>query len=126
MAYIVVLEDYKEVAEVMCDALRSEGYRCFVIRSRRSAERFFSRIRPDLVIVDCLLIGGDGLQLAGQLASEANVPVVVTSGDADRADEAERAGFVCLRKPFSLAELVATVSRLLARIDENGDKFSDG
>jgi two-component system OmpR family response regulator len=120
VAYIVLLEDYKEVAGIMCDALRSEGHRCFVIRSRPSAERFLSRVRPDLVIVDCLLIGGDGLQLAGQLASNTNVPIIVTSGDKDRAAEAERAGFPCLRKPFRLADLVAAVSMLLARNDQIG------
>ena len=118
MTYIVLLEDDKDVAEVMCDALRSEGHRCFVIRSRRTAERFLSRVRPDLVIVDCLLVGGDGLELAGQFASETSVPVIVTSGDETRADEAERAGFTCLRKPFSLRELVATVSLLLVRDEE--------
>jgi hypothetical protein len=50
VAYIVLLEDYKEVSEVMCHALRSEGHQCFVIRSRRVAERFLSRVRPDLVL----------------------------------------------------------------------------
>jgi two-component system response regulator MtrA len=120
VAYIVVLEAHKDVADVLCDALRSKGHRCFVIRSRAAAERFFRRIRPDLVVVDCLLIGGDGFQLAGRLASQAKVPVIVTSGDADRADEAEQAGFVCFRKPFRLAELVAAVSRLLADNEEAG------
>jgi DNA-binding response OmpR family regulator len=120
VAYIVLLEDDKDVAEVMCYALRSEGHRCFVIRSRRSAERFLSRVRPHLVIVDCLLIGGDGLQMAGQLASKANLPIIVTSGDEARAAEAERAGFPCLQKPFRLAELVATVSMLLARNEQIG------
>jgi DNA-binding response OmpR family regulator len=118
VAYIVLLEDYQEVAEVMYDALRSEGHRCFVIRSRRVAERFLSRVRPDLVVVDCLLIGGDGLELAGRLASNANVPVIVVSGDEDRAAEAERAGFRCLRKPFRMAELVAAVSLLLIGNDQ--------
>src|SRR5438105_11107750 len=101
----------------MCDALRCEGHRCFVIRSKRSAERFLSRVRPDLVIVDCLLIGGDGLEVAAHLACNANIPIIVTSGDEDRAAEAERAGFPCLRKPFRLVDLVAAVSMLLARND---------
>ena len=70
--------------------------------------------------MDCLLIGGDGLELAAQLSSEADVPVIVTSGDEDRAAEAERAGFPCLRKPFRLADLVAAVSMLLARNDQIG------
>jgi DNA-binding response OmpR family regulator len=78
------------------------------------------------VIVDCLLIGGDGLELAAQLAFKANVPVVVTSGDEDRAAEAERAGFLCLRKPFRMAELVTAVSMLLARNDEIATTPSDG
>jgi CheY-like chemotaxis protein len=120
VAYIVLLEDYKEVAEVMCDALRSEGHRCFVIRSKRVAERFLSRVRPDLVVVDCLLVGGDGLELAEQLASVANIPLIIISGDEDRAAEGERAGFLCLRKPFRMAELVAAVSILLTGNDQTG------
>jgi DNA-binding response OmpR family regulator len=126
VAYIVLLEDYEEVAEIMCDALRCEGHRCFVIRSQRSAERFLSRVRPDLVIVDCLLIGGDGLEVAAQLACKANIPVIVTSGDEDRAAEAERAGFPCLRKPFRLVDLVAAVSMLLADNDQIGTTASHG
>jgi DNA-binding response OmpR family regulator len=41
MAYIVLVEDDKDVAEVLCVALRAEGHRCFVIRTREGAERFF-------------------------------------------------------------------------------------
>ena len=126
MAYIVLLEDYKEVAEIMCDALRSEGHRCFVIRSRRVAEHFLSRVRPDLMVVDCLLIGGDGLELAGRLASTANVPVIIISGDEDRAAEAERAGFRCLRKPFRMAELVAAVSILLTGNEQTESTLRNG
>jgi two-component system response regulator MtrA len=114
MAYIVLVEDNKDVAEVVCDALRAEGHRCFVIRSKAGAERFFRRVRPDLVVVDCLLVGGDGLELAQQMASEANVPVIVTSGDVGRAEQAMEAGLVCFQKPFRLSELAAAVSRLLA------------
>jgi DNA-binding response OmpR family regulator len=113
MAYIVVVEDNKDVAKVVCDALRAEGHRCFVIRSKAGAERSFRRVRPDLVVLDCLLIGGDGLQLAKQLGSEANVPVIVTSGDIEKAEQAVEAGLVCFQKPFRLADLAAAVSNIL-------------
>jgi DNA-binding response OmpR family regulator len=53
------------------------------------------------------------------------VPVIVTSGDADRAAEAEQAGFLCFRKPFRLAELVAAVSMLLADNDKAAAKSTD-
>ena len=125
MAYIVVVEDNKDVAEVVCDALRAEGHRCFVIRSKAGAERFFRRVRPDLVVLDCLLIGGDGLQLAKQLGSEANVPVIVTSGDIEKAEQAVEAGLLCFQKPFRLSELVAAVSTLLAgsRVVESSNPY---
>ncbi len=114
MAYIVLVEDNKDVADVVCDALRAEGHRCFVIRSKAGAERFFRRVRPDLVVLDCLLIGGDGLELAQRLASEANVPVIVTSGDFERAEQALKAGLLCFQKPFRLSDLAAAVSNLLS------------
>jgi DNA-binding response OmpR family regulator len=115
MAYIVLVEDNRDVAEVLYDALRAEGHRCFVVRTKAGAERFFRRVRPDLVVMDCLLIGGDGLKLAHQLASEADVPVIVTSGDSARTEQAQQLGFVCFQKPFRLSELAAALSGLLAR-----------
>jgi DNA-binding response OmpR family regulator len=121
MAYIVLVEDNKDVAEVVCEALRAEGHRCFVIRSKAGAERFFRRVRPDLVVLDCLLVGGDGLELAQQMASEAKVPVIVTSGDIRRAEQAVEAGLVCFQKPFRLSDLAAAVSRLLAGKDGSAE-----
>ena len=70
MAYIVVVEDNKDVAEVVCYALRSEGHRCFVIRSKAGAERFFRRVRPDLVVLDCLLALKSPTRIAGAPLSE--------------------------------------------------------
>ena len=87
MAYILIVEDDKDVAEMLCDVLRTEGHRCFLLRSKAVAERFLRRARPDLVIVDWLLIDGHGLQVA-TLATQLNLPVVVTSGDHTKAPEA--------------------------------------
>ena len=115
MAYIVLVEDDKDVAEVLCEALRADGHRCFVIRTKAGADRFFRRVRPDLVVMDCLLIGGDGLRLARQLAAQTDVPVIVTSSDSARAEEAEQAGLPCFQKPFRLSELAAAISRLLTK-----------
>ena len=82
------------------------------------------RVRPDLVVLDCLLVGGDGLQLAQQLALEAEVPVIVTSGDIDKAEQAAEAGFVCFQKPFRLSDLAEAASKLLAG-KAGGGEFSN-
>jgi len=112
VAYILIVEDDKDVAEMLCDVLRTEGHRCFLLRSKAVAERFLRRARPDLVIVDWLLIDGHGLQVA-TLATQLNLPVVVTSGDHTKADEIEANGFLYLKKPFTLVTLMHVISSLL-------------
>jgi hypothetical protein len=62
-----------------------------------------SRVRPDLVIVNYGLLGGSGLR-AAQMATEANVPVIVMSGYLTVRDEIEPLGLRYLQKPFILAE----------------------
>jgi DNA-binding response OmpR family regulator len=71
-----------------------------------------SRVRPDLVIVDYGLLGGSGLR-AAQMATEANVPVIVMSGYLTVRDEIEPLGLRYLQKPFSLAEMLDLVSQLV-------------
>jgi hypothetical protein len=65
----------------------------------------------------------DGLQLAQQLASEGNVPLIVTSGDIEKAEQAAEAGFVCFQKPFRLSDLAEAASKLLAG-KAGGGEFS--
>jgi hypothetical protein len=76
MAYIVLVEDDKDVAEVVCDALRAEGHP-LVIRSKAGAEHF---VRPDLVVG--LTAGWRRRPAAGEtIGLGNNVPVIVTSDD---------------------------------------------
>ena len=109
---ILVLEDLDDIANMLRDELSARGYRCFSLRSKAAAERFLSRVRPDLVIVDYGLLGGSGLR-AAQMATEANVPVIVMSGYLTVRDEIEPLGLRYLQKPFSLAEMLDLVSQLV-------------
>ena len=112
--YVLVLEDLDAIANLLRDELSARGYRCFSLRSKASAERFLSRVRPDLVIVDYELLGGAGIK-AAQMAAQSNVPVIVMSGYFDVRAEIERLGFFYVQKPFSLSEMLDLVSRLVAR-----------
>ena len=111
--YILILEDRDEIANLLRGELSRQGFRCFSLRSKSSAERFLKRVRPDLVIVDYGLLGGTGIR-AAQLAAQANVPVIVMSGYLNVRDEIEHLGFCYLQKPFSLSELDALVAYFLA------------
>jgi DNA-binding response OmpR family regulator len=109
--YVLILEDDEGVAELLCEAFREAGCRCFVLRKRATAERFLRRVRPDLIVVDYSLVGGNGLQ-AAQMAAEAKVPVIVTSGYLDVGDEVERLGFIFVEKPFRVTEMLALAAQV--------------
>ncbi len=112
--YILVLEDYDDIAKLPRQELSAHGCRCFSLRSKASAERFLSRVRPDLVIVDYALLGGTGIE-AAQMAARADVPVIVMSGHLTVQDEVECLGFSYVQKPFSFPDMLALVARLLRR-----------
>jgi two-component system, OmpR family, response regulator len=111
-AYILIVEDDQALGDLLHEAFRIGGNRCFVIRSKRSAEQFLRHVRPDLLVLDYQLIGGVGLE-AAQLASNMNVPVIVTSGHLNVFERVREAGHFYLRKPFTLSELLALASMLL-------------
>ena len=112
--YILVLEDHDDIANLLRSELSERGYRCFSLRSKSSAERFLTRVRPDLAIVDYGLLGGTGVN-AANMAANAGVPVIVMSGYFTARDEIERLGFCYMQKPFRMSEMADLVSRLLAR-----------
>ena len=110
--YIVIIEDYEPLSRMLCDVFRRKGNRCFAIRSKTSAEQFLRRVRPDLVVLDYQLIGGVGLE-AAQIASEKNVPVIVTSGHRNIFERVKKAGYFYLMKPFTISELLDMASAAL-------------
>lgn len=112
--YVLILEDVDDIANLLRSELTAVGYRCFSLRSRRAAERFLGRVRPDMVIVDYGLLGGSGMK-AAQMAAAANVPVIVMSGYLDVRDQVERLKFTYLQKPFHLSEIIELVERLVRR-----------
>lgn len=66
-------------------------------------------MRPDLVVLDYQLIGGVGLE-AAKIASEKNVPVIVTSGHRNIFERVKKAGYFYLMKPFTISELLDMAS----------------
>ncbi len=111
--YVLILEDVEDIAYLLRAELSALGYRCFSLRSKRAAERFLGHVRPDLVIVDYGLLGGSGIK-APQMATAADVPVIVMSGYLHVREEIEPLGFSYLQKPFHLSEMLALVERLVA------------
>ena len=115
VTYVLIVEDDPAVAAVLGDAFGAAGYRFFVLRKKASAGRFLHRLRPDLVIVDYGLIDGSGIE-AAQMAAEAKVPVVVTSGHLGVREEVEALGFLFLQKPFRPSQVFNAIEHALGQL----------
>ena len=121
--FVAVVDDEKNIRELVSYALSREGYRVAVYADGEDAWQVFERQLPDLVILDILMPRMDGLELCRRIRSRsAVVPLIfLTSKDEefDRVLGLELGADDYLCKPFSTRELVARVKVLFRRLAVN-------
>ncbi len=115
---ILVVEDEEDIAEAVRARLASEGFHVRVATDGPQALGIASAERPDLVVLDLMLPGMDGLEVCRELQRTEWTPVLMLTARTDEADKV--AGFAVgaddyLTKPFSPRELVARVKTVLRR-----------
>ena len=114
---ILVVEDEAELLDLIARLLRRSGYEILEARTSPEAMSVFEggRSPVDLILSDFNLPGGNGLQLAKRLrGTYAGVPVVFMSGNREAYDRIVEQGYVCLRKPFSFADMEQTLGQILS------------
>jgi DNA-binding response OmpR family regulator len=124
---VLVVDDEETIAEAVRARLESEGYRVLVAGDGGQAIETAARERPDLVVLDLMLPGMDGLEVCKQLQRDRWVPVLMLTARTEEADKV--AGFAVgaddyLTKPFSLRELVVRVRAILRRVERIGQASS--
>jgi DNA-binding response OmpR family regulator len=124
---VLVVDDEETIAEAVQARLESEGYRVLVAGDGSQAIETATRERPDLVVLDLMLPGMDGLEVCKQLQRDRWVPVLMLTARTEEADKV--AGFAVgaddyLTKPFSLRELVVRVRAILRRVERIGQASS--
>jgi DNA-binding response OmpR family regulator len=117
---ILVVEDEEAIAEAVRARLASEGYRVNVVHDGPQALRAAAQERPDLVVLDLMLPGMDGLEVCREIQRTDWVPVLMLTARTEETDKV--AGFAVgaddyLTKPFSLRELAARVKAILRRME---------
>ena len=109
---VLVVDDEEAIAEAVRARLASEGFRVVVAADGPQAIEKHRTERPDLVVLDLMLPGMDGLEVCQEIQRDEWVPVLMLTARTEEADKV--AGFAVgaddyLTKPFSLRELVVRV-----------------
>ena len=117
---VLVVDDEEAIAEAVRARLSSEGYRVVVALDGPQALVAAREEPPDLVVLDLMLPGMDGLEVCKELQRDRWVPVLMLTARTEEADKV--AGFAVgaddyLTKPFSLRELAVRVKAILRRMD---------
>jgi DNA-binding response OmpR family regulator len=117
---VLVVDDEEAIAEAVRARLQSEGYEVLVAGDGPEAIRVCEQAHPDLVVLDLMLPGMDGLEVCKAIQRDRWVPVLMLTARTEEADKV--AGFAVgaddyLTKPFSLRELAVRVRAILRRVE---------
>jgi two-component system response regulator MtrA len=114
----LVVDDDVALAEMIGIVLRSEGYTPEYCTDGARALETYRRVKPDLMLLDLMLPGMDGIEVCRELRKESGVPVVMVTAKSDTKDIVEGLSVGAddyILKPFKPAELVARVKAALRR-----------
>jgi DNA-binding response OmpR family regulator len=117
---ILVVEDEPLINQAVGDRLRAEGHRVVAAYDGPGAVAAYEEHRPDLVVLDVMLPGFDGLEVCRRIQQQRPVPVLMLTARDDESDILVGLGVGAddyLTKPFRMRELVARVSALLRRVE---------
>src|SRR5512139_4123741 len=115
---VLIVEDDPAIVALVSLGLQYEHYHVIATDNGLKGLRFFEEHKPDLIILDWLLPGIDGLKLCRMIRSQSDVPIImITARDAihDRVDGLETGADDYLVKPFHIDELIARVHARLRR-----------
>jgi DNA-binding response OmpR family regulator len=116
---ILVVDDEPAIVDVLAYNLKKAHYRVLVARDGKSAIEIAQQERPDLIVLDLMLPGIDGLEVCRSLRREGDVPIIMLTArdeEVDRVVGLELGADDYVVKPFSVRELLARIKTVLRRV----------
>ncbi|MGB7384087.1 MAG: response regulator transcription factor [Rhodococcus sp. (in: high G+C Gram-positive bacteria)] len=119
---VLVVDDEPTISDALAARLRGEGFDVIIAADGPSAVAECARTTPDLVVLDVMLPGFDGLEVCRRIQADRPVSVLMLTANSEETDMLVGLGVGAddyLAKPFSMRELVARVHALIRRADRN-------
>jgi two-component system response regulator BaeR len=118
MTMILIVEDEQKLAELIKDYLAQSSFDTTILDNGNDVVPYVRENKPDLVILDLMLPGRDGMEICKEIRTFSNLPIIMVTARVEEIDrllglELGADDYVC--KPFSPRELVARVKAVLRR-----------
>ncbi|MBQ8378437.1 MAG: response regulator transcription factor [Oscillospiraceae bacterium] len=127
MTDILIVEDNKELADLLCDFLRAENYTVSVAETGEKALTLYEKYGARLIVLDIMLPGIDGFSVCKKIRQDSNTPILIVSAKTDKEDKIN--GLVLgaddyIEKPYDIDIMLAKIAGIFKRryaIDEIAD-----
>lgn len=121
--HILLVDDERDIRDPLASYLSRNGLRVTKAENATAARQLLTAYAIDLVLLDIMMPGEDGLSLAGYIRATTSIPVILLTAKAEEMDRVvglEIGADDYVTKPFSPRELLARIKAVLRRVGENG------
>ncbi|HYF81588.1 MAG TPA: response regulator transcription factor [Clostridia bacterium] len=128
MKHIFVVDDERTIRDLIKKYMEKEDYKVTLFEDGKNLANEIRRLSPDLIVLDIMLPGVDGLELCKEIRKTSELPIIFVSArdeEFDRVLGLEIGGDDYLAKPFSPRELVARVKNLIKRVEKAASAKDD-
>ena len=123
--HILIVDDHREIRDLVSRALVKDGFRVSAVADGRAMQKVMADSRIDLILLDLMLPGEDGLSLCRTLRAESKIPIIMLTAKGEEVDRViglEMGADDYLAKPFGSRELIARIRAVLRRSQEKVSK----
>jgi len=116
--HILIVDDHREIRDLVSRTLAKEGFRVSTAGDGRMMRKVLADSHIDLIVLDLMLPGEDGLALCRVLRTESNIPIIMLTAKGDEVDRViglEMGADDYLPKPFGSRELISRIKAVLRR-----------
>ncbi len=120
MPTIYIADDEKDIRDLLCSFLTEEGFSVLAFEDGEALYQAFLEREPDLVILDIMMPGRDGLSLCGAIRKKSSIPILLLTARDTDADYITGFTLGCddyFTKPFSPVKLALRVKAMLRRVE---------